>query len=297
MDTPGIQNRLGVLFFLIIYLALMSLSSLPLWHDERLLFVRERAAGAYGTTSYFIANILFDVLPMRVLPPCFFALVSYWMVGLRASIGKISPFDVLNDLFLLAAMFRFMIVVVLCNVAASTFSLAIGAMLNSTSVANMVASLCLLMETLLGGMFLGRKQGVQGLSIVLDSISRLSFIRYAFEGLLINEFHKHDGFRLTASHRCIPGNDISFEVTGDEILDTLGFPSSWKVFWIDVLLLIVFICIHCVVIYLLFKYRDRPGEPSLWNKIYHRCKNPFKNATNDTTMPSVSSSNSSTMLV
>ena len=32
--------RLGSLFFIILYLAVMSLSSLPLWREERLLFIR-----------------------------------------------------------------------------------------------------------------------------------------------------------------------------------------------------------------------------------------------------------------
>ena len=48
-ETSGIQNRLGVLFFMLLYLSLMSLSSLPIWRDEKLLFMRERASGVYGT--------------------------------------------------------------------------------------------------------------------------------------------------------------------------------------------------------------------------------------------------------
>ncbi len=49
------QDRFGSLFFCILYLALMGLSSLPIWADDRLLFLRERAAGAYGTSAYFTA--------------------------------------------------------------------------------------------------------------------------------------------------------------------------------------------------------------------------------------------------
>jgi hypothetical protein len=54
-DTGGIQNRLGVLFFALLYLSLMTLSSLPVWREERLLYVRERDSGAYGTGAYYIA--------------------------------------------------------------------------------------------------------------------------------------------------------------------------------------------------------------------------------------------------
>ncbi len=54
-DTGGIQNRLGVLFFCLLYLALMTLSSLPVWRQERLLYLRERDTGAYKTPAYFAA--------------------------------------------------------------------------------------------------------------------------------------------------------------------------------------------------------------------------------------------------
>lgn len=45
-DTGGIQDRLGSLFFVVMYLSLSGLSSLPVWRHDRLLFMRERAAGA-----------------------------------------------------------------------------------------------------------------------------------------------------------------------------------------------------------------------------------------------------------
>ena len=38
--TGGIQNRFGSLFFILIYMSVMSLSSLPLWMEDRLLFIR-----------------------------------------------------------------------------------------------------------------------------------------------------------------------------------------------------------------------------------------------------------------
>ena len=63
---------------------LMSLSSLPIWKEDQILFRRERASGVYGTNAYFSAVVLFDVVILRVIPPLFFACVTYWMVGLHA---------------------------------------------------------------------------------------------------------------------------------------------------------------------------------------------------------------------
>ncbi len=52
--------------------------------DPSLLFTcRERNSGAYGTPAYYIATLLFDMVPMRVIPPVFFAIFTYWLVGLH----------------------------------------------------------------------------------------------------------------------------------------------------------------------------------------------------------------------
>ena len=40
-DLPGIQNRTGVLFFTILYFSIVSLSSLPVLADNRIIFLRE----------------------------------------------------------------------------------------------------------------------------------------------------------------------------------------------------------------------------------------------------------------
>ena len=83
------------------------------WRDDRLVFARERAAGAYGTAAYFTAVVLFDFLPLRcgcisvnlggsvnnylvcvhscaslpscprLLPPLLFSSIAYPMIGLR----------------------------------------------------------------------------------------------------------------------------------------------------------------------------------------------------------------------
>ena len=33
--TAGTQDRFGIMYFLVTYLALMALSSLPLWHEDK----------------------------------------------------------------------------------------------------------------------------------------------------------------------------------------------------------------------------------------------------------------------
>lgn len=90
----------------------------------------------YGTSAYFAAVVLFDILPLRVVPPCLFAFVSYWMIGLRSGCAS--------------CLVWFMLLMVLSNLASTTMCMAVGAATSSNAVAN-VASTFLLMLFLLFG--------------------------------------------------------------------------------------------------------------------------------------------------
>ena len=73
----------------------LTLLSRTLWQEDLdvVAFVcRERASGVYGTPAYFTATVLFDLIPMRVLPPCFFAAATYWMIGFRPGMWHLLTF-------------------------------------------------------------------------------------------------------------------------------------------------------------------------------------------------------------
>jgi hypothetical protein len=61
-DSGGIQNRLGSLAFMTLYLGVMGLSSLPIWRAERLLFIRWAAdchlVGASAMTDSLVGFLL-----------------------------------------------------------------------------------------------------------------------------------------------------------------------------------------------------------------------------------------------
>lgn len=56
-DISAFQNRLGIFFFLFAVLSFGCLSSLQIFADERVLFVRERANGFYGVGVYFLSKV------------------------------------------------------------------------------------------------------------------------------------------------------------------------------------------------------------------------------------------------
>ncbi|GFR46199.1 hypothetical protein Agub_g7730, partial [Astrephomene gubernaculifera] len=251
-DTSGIQNRLGVLFFMLLYLSLMALSSLPIWRDEKLLFMRERASGVYGTPAYYAAVVLFDLLPLRVLPPTFFALLSYWMVGLHPACAT--------------CILWFIGILVSANISAATLCQAIGAAAPSNAVANLVGSLALMLLLLFGG-FLLNKESVPGYCAWL---SRASFFNYAYEALAINEFHHFPAdFTFTAP---IETSKLPpLRISGEGVLKEFGF--NLELFYVDVLMLGVLgaLCcgLTCLLLHfsghtLLDEFEDFTGRTVAW---------------------------------
>ncbi|GIL42172.1 hypothetical protein Vafri_236 [Volvox africanus] len=238
-DTGGIQDRFGALFFMLLFLALLSLSSLPVWRDEALLFMRERASGVYGTAAYFTAVVLWDVLPLRVLPPGLFSKLSYHMIGLRASPGSSGAH---------------WLVLVIANITAAAANMSIGAAVGSVSLANMLGSLCVLISTLFGGFLLSRSR----MPPLVGWLADLSYVRYAFEALLIGEFGGATGFRFTGYlEPGTPPEQVPYvDVTGDEVLQTFGFRTdAW---WTDVGALLLLMCAFLTSTFLLLRYRGRP---------------------------------------
>ncbi|KAL0042544.1 hypothetical protein WJX79_003095 [Trebouxia sp. C0005] len=235
-DTGGIQNRFGSLFFILIYMSVMSLSSLPLWMEDRLLFIRERASGVYGTPAYFTATVLFDLIPMRVLPPCFFAAATYWMIGFRPGTWHL---------------LTFLLLLVLSNTVGASMNMAIGAAAPSTAVANLLGSLAVLLSILFGGFLLSSKQ----MPNVVSWMAQLSFVRYGFEALVYNEYHGATGFFFTPyAQKRIPGAKLpSVEVDGDTILGTFGFET--ENIRNNVAVLVVLLCAYLTITLLLLIFK------------------------------------------
>ena len=68
-DIGAFQNRLGLFFFLLALFGFSTLTSLTVFSSERLIFMRERANGYYSPITYFAAKVVFDVVPLRLIPP------------------------------------------------------------------------------------------------------------------------------------------------------------------------------------------------------------------------------------
>lgn len=138
-DIKGFQNRLGLFFFVLALFGFSTLTSLTVFSTERLLFVRERANGYYHPITYFSAKVVFDVVPLRLIPPIIMGIIVYPMTGLIPAWPEF---------------FRFILVLVLFNLAAANICLFIGIVFRDGGVANLIGSLVMLFSLLFAGLLL-----------------------------------------------------------------------------------------------------------------------------------------------
>lgn len=199
-DQSAINNRSGLLFVITInqgFNALMAV--LNVFPKEKLIVSRERSANAYDTLSYFVAKFICE-LPLNVLPCLIFGTVIYWVVGLNPAEGRYGIFVAI--LMLEAA----------CAVA---LGLAVSACAPSVEAAVNFGPLTLIVSLLFGGFFIN----LGSLPPVAEWIPNLSFLRWCFGSLLINEL-KGETFT------CDYADPTMCETNGDQVLERFNFEGT-----------------------------------------------------------------------
>ncbi|KAK3072271.1 FAD-dependent urate hydroxylase [Teratosphaeriaceae sp. CCFEE 6253] len=195
-DLAGFQNRLGFFFFILSLFAFSTLTSLTVFATERLLFVRERAKGYYHPLAYYAAKVVFDIVPLRLIPPLIMGVIVYPMTGLVPAWAEFA---------------KFLLFIVLFNLAAATVCLFIGILVRNQGVASLVGVLVMLFSLLFGGFLLNHHT----IPPAVAWLQELSIFHYAFEGLIVNEA------RYLSLVDKQYGLDI--EVPGSAILSSFGF--------------------------------------------------------------------------
>ncbi|KAF9430615.1 ATP-binding cassette sub- G member 2 [Podila epigama] len=158
-------NKSIALFFITSFLATMTFSAMPQFIIERSLFLRERAAGMYRTTSYFMAKTIVETLSYTVLS-VIFVVITYYLIGLQGSI-----------------LYYFVSVAIFVNVALSLIA-AIGAGAENAEVGMNFLSLINTMAMLFSGFIVSRVDIPKGWIWAFWA----SYYQWAFSGLLSNEF-------------------------------------------------------------------------------------------------------------
>jgi len=171
-------RRQPVLFFCVVnqgvFGALIVINTFP---SERKIVLRERAAGTYYSSAYFMAKIASDTV-LQLLMPILFSCIVYWLVGLQPEAHKF---------------FIFMAFMILCSLSATSIALFISAVCRTTTMAVSVLPMALEVARLFGGFFLAPAL-LPKYFVWLDA---LSYAKYTYVGISLNEL---SGLKLT----CLP---------------------------------------------------------------------------------------------
>ena len=199
-DFTGVQTRVFLFNFMVLFFALLGMSSIGSLVSERHTFARERANGFYSTPVYAVAkSLVCDILPLRVVPPLIFGTITYNCIGLN---GRL-------DVFLT--------VLVLVNVAASVFCMLVSAVCHGVSAANLLAAAFFLYSYMFSGLFMvGNKS-------MISNVKYSSVLFYAWEALVANEFPKSSHFRFNPAG---VANLKNYRVSGDKIVENFGLDGN-----------------------------------------------------------------------
>ncbi|KAG0316959.1 hypothetical protein BGZ99_006571 [Dissophora globulifera] len=226
-NLAGFQNRAGSLFFMLALLGFSSISALGAFTESRTLFIKERSNGYYPPFPFIISTLFFDLIPLRIIPSILMGCISYFMIGL-------SP--------VVVTFFKFLLILVLFNVATAMFCLVIAAAVRTTGVASLASSIAMLFMLLFGGFLIN----ADNIPAALTWIQYLSMFKYAFEALAVNE---------VATSKLIDNiQGVAFNVPGSLILQKLfGFDLGG--FWKNMIVLIGYNVLFIIAFWAIVSFR------------------------------------------
>ena len=229
-DITGFQNRMGLFFFLILFLGFLAFTGLSTFYLERLIFLKERSNNYYHPSAYYISKIVSDIVPLRLIPPFILSIIIYPLVGLNMGQGQYVYF------------FRFLSILILFNFAISFEILTVGIFFQDLNAAIMFTVLLLLWSVLFSGLFINTANITNEL---FKYMKNGSLFFYSYEALIVNEVKD-----LTLKDEKL---GLTIEVPGATILSTVGF----NVLNLnrDISLLFAYILFFLCLGYILLHYR------------------------------------------
>ncbi|XP_078418720.1 broad substrate specificity ATP-binding cassette transporter ABCG2 [Cetorhinus maximus] len=168
-DLAGIQNRAGAMFFLTNIQCFSSLSIVQLFIIEKKIFIHEYISGYYRVSSYFLAKLFVDLIPMRAVPSIVLATTTYFLIGF-----KLQP----------VAFFITLLTLVQVSITAASLGLAVAIGQDIIAVANLYLNVIFILMIIFSGLLVNLPSVVSWLAW----LKYFSIARYSFTALQLNEF-------------------------------------------------------------------------------------------------------------
>lgn len=214
--TAWTFERNSLLFFIIIAQANgVVVNAVTVFQRERTLLERERAKKMYGVGSYFLAKTASD-MTNNVLLPVLYGMVVYWTANYRPTA---------------LAYVKFALSLYLTISTAQSMGLFISILIPSMQLALVLAPPITLFFMIMGGFYIPFSNMHPG----IQWATWLSFARYGYTALLVNEYGGRD-------IPCADDGDASIQigatdscpVPGEEVLASLGITGISESYWFNI---------------------------------------------------------------
>lgn len=190
--TTDYTVQIGLFFFYSAFWGFFPLfQAIFTFPEERLMLEKERSSGMYRLSSYFMSRVFGD-LPLELVLPTVFVVITYLMAGLKPTIAHF-----LNTLFVL----------LYSVLVAQGLGLAIGALVMDQKAATTFGSVLMLSFLLAGGYY------VQSVPPFIAWIRYISISHYTYKLLMGSQFRP--GETYPCGHRdCLVGEFPSVKNVG-----------------------------------------------------------------------------------
>ncbi|KAK6788763.1 hypothetical protein RDI58_012561 [Solanum bulbocastanum] len=212
-SQTSIQDRMGLLQVAAINTAMAALTkTVGVFPKERAIVDRERAKGSYALGPYLLSKLIAEI-PVGAAFPLLFGGILYPMARLHPTISRFG---------------KFCGIVTVESFAASAMGLTVGAMVPTTEAALALGPSLMTVFIVFGGYYVNS----DNTPIIFRWIPRVSLIRWAFQGLSINEFSGLQ-FEHQNSYDIQSGEQVLEQLSfgGSRIGDTIIAQSRILMFW------------------------------------------------------------------
>lgn len=223
ISAKGVSQRLGFFGFTLALFVFTSTEALPVFLNERQIFIRETSRGAYRVSAYVVAQALV-ILPFLFMLAMLFSCVSYFTVGLAKNAG---------------AFFFFIVVLFLTLAMANAFVAFVATFVPDMTAGNALSSALFSYFFLFSGFFIPRS----GIPDYWIWVHYLSIFKYPLEALLQNEF----------GH--LKGKIWNNNMNSNSIMSKL---SVGKVhLWLNVFVMILFVIGYRIMFYIALRFKTK----------------------------------------
>eukprot|EP00522_Entomoneis_paludosa_P017210 CAMPEP_0172445160 /NCGR_PEP_ID=MMETSP1065-20121228/5083_1 /TAXON_ID=265537 /ORGANISM="Amphiprora paludosa, Strain CCMP125" /LENGTH=748 /DNA_ID=CAMNT_0013195957 /DNA_START=16 /DNA_END=2262 /DNA_ORIENTATION=- len=243
-NTDYIYQRNSLFFFMLIGQSNgVVTSAVHVFATERTLLQRERAKKMYRVASYFLAKTVSD-MTNNVLLPVLYTMIVYWMANLRPTVTAYCQFSLTYYLIFSTA---------------QSMGLALSIAIPKTQLALVLAPPITLFFMIMGGFYIPIDQMHPG----IEWATWLSFCRYGYSALLINEYAGRDIPCANGGNQSPETDDLvsilaprgsdtadNCPLAGEDVLKAMGIQgAAVENFWFNIVMLVLLQLIFRLISY------------------------------------------------